>query len=126
MDPLNPMASTLDPAIAQIYSRAASIREALREVVPAPDSGEAKEAARRKRTRDLVLEVLGTPERIRQLVKEGKEDAARQEWEMPRRLLERWKELGVGGDDVAACIEEGEAALAGSSGADATDDSSES
>ncbi len=95
-------------------------------MVPAPDSGEAKEAARRKRTRDLVLEVLGTPERIRQLVKEGKEDAARQEWEMPRRLLERWKELGVGGDDVAACIEEGEAALAGSSGADATDDSSES
>ncbi|KAK7755400.1 hypothetical protein SLS62_002627 [Diatrype stigma] len=36
MDPLNPMASTLDPAIAQIYTQASSIRDSLRERLPAP------------------------------------------------------------------------------------------
>ena len=113
MDPLNPMASTLDPAIAQIYSQASSIREELRKVVPAPDSEEAKTTARRKRTRELAQEVLETPDRIRRLMREGKEEEARQLWEMPRRLLEKWKKQGLGGDDVAACIEDGDAALAG-------------
>jgi len=109
MDPLTPVASTLDPAVARIYAQAAAIREALREVVPAPDGA----AARRARTRRLAAEVLAAPERIRQLVLEGKEEEARREWEMPRRLLEVWRERGLGGDDVAACLEEGEAALRG-------------
>ena len=113
MDPLNPMASTLDPAIAQIYSQASSIREALRQSVPKPEEGKAEESARRRKTRKLVLEVLGTPERIRQLVREGKVEDARSEWEMPRRLLETWKEKGLGGKDVDACLADGEAALRG-------------
>ena len=111
MDPLNPMASTLDPAMAQIYSQASSIREALREAVPAPDSEEAVRARRRKRTRELAVQALAAPERIRRLVAEGKEEEARREWEMPRRLLTVWKEKGLGGDEVAACLEEGDAAL---------------
>jgi len=111
MDPLNPMASTLDPAIAQIYSQAASIRDALREVVPPPPDDGDDEAAARKRTIQLAREVLETPERIRRLVGEGREDEARRIWEMPRRLLEKWKEQGVGGEDVASCLEEGDAAL---------------
>lgn len=112
MDPLNPMASTLDLAIAQIYSQASSIRETLRKSVPAPDSDAAKqveETARRRRTKQLAREVLATPERLRKLIKEGNVDEARREWEMPRRLLRVWKENEVGGDDVEACLEEGDA-----------------
>ncbi len=121
MDPLNPMASTLDPAIAHIYSQASSIRQALRDVIPRPDDADhgteaVAAAARRKRTRELAVEALGAPERIRQLVEAGRKDEARRQWEMPRRLLERWTDLGLGGDDVAACIEEGDAVLGGRSG----------
>ncbi|KAH7154919.1 Vps51/Vps67-domain-containing protein [Dactylonectria estremocensis] len=114
MDPLNPMASTLDPAIAQIYSQASSIREALRASVPAPDSAQGKKREnnlRQQRTRELAAEVLATPERLRNLVKEGKVEQALKEWEMPRRLLLAWKEKGVGGKDVDECLEEGDEAL---------------
>lgn len=114
MDPLNPMASTLDPAIAQIYSQASSIRETLRESVPAPDSDEAKKREadeRRRRTRELAAEALRMPERIAELVKEGKVEQAKKEWELPRRLLVRWKEEGVGGADVEECILLGDEAL---------------
>ncbi|RSL62037.1 hypothetical protein CEP54_005894 [Fusarium duplospermum] len=114
MDPLNPMASTLDPAIAQIYSQASSIRDALRETVPAPDSDQGKKReteARQQRTRELAAQVLATPERIRNLVKEGKIAQARREWVMPRKLLESWKEKGIGGSDVEECIQEGDEAL---------------
>jgi len=57
--------------------------------------------------------VLETPERLRQLVAEGKEEQARREWEKPLMLLERWKSSGLGGTDVEDCIEDGEAALRG-------------
>lgn len=114
MDPLNPMASTLDPAIAQIYSQASSIRDALRETIPAPDSEEGKKreaVARQQRTRELAAQALTVPERLRTLVSEGKIAQARKEWVMPRKLLESWKEKGIGGSDVEECIEEGDEAL---------------
>ncbi|KAH0493204.1 hypothetical protein TgHK011_008121 [Trichoderma gracile] len=115
MDPLNPMATTLDPAIAHIYSQASAIQESLRKSVPAPDSdeGKAREAQqRRQRTRQLAIEVLATPERLQALVKEGRFEEARRQWEMPRKLLEAWKQKGLGGDDVQACIDQGDAAIA--------------
>lgn len=115
MDPLNPMASTLNPAIAQIYSQAAQIREALRESIPAPDSEQGKKrsaAQQRKRTRDLAVQCLATPPRLRLLVKEGKRAEAEKQWERPRRLLQKWQDRGLGGDEVQACIDEGDAALA--------------
>ncbi|KAH8174790.1 vps51/Vps67 domain-containing protein [Sarocladium implicatum] len=112
MDPLNPMASTLDPAIAGIYSQASAIRDNLRRAVPAPDSDQGLRRAaelRRRRTKELATEVLSTPDRLRALVKEGKVAEAKKQWEMPRKLLEAWKSKGVGGDDVNKCIEEGDA-----------------
>ncbi|KAM3548732.1 hypothetical protein MY1884_009051 [Beauveria asiatica] len=115
MDPLNPMASTLNPAIAQIYSQAAEIRETLRASIPAPDSDQAKQrvaAQRRKRTRELAVQVLATPSRLRRLVAEGKLAEARKQWERPRRLLQTWHDKGFGGDEVQACINEGDAAVA--------------
>ncbi|KAK7210469.1 hypothetical protein V2G26_017647 [Clonostachys chloroleuca] len=114
MDPLNPMASTLDPAIAQIYSQASAFRDSLRESIPSPDSEEMRArrtVTRRRRTEELAVQLLETPARIRSLVKEGKLVEAKRQWLMPRKLLVSWKELGEGGDDVQACIEEGDAAL---------------
>ncbi|KAJ9148611.1 Vps51/Vps67-domain-containing protein [Pleurostoma richardsiae] len=117
MDPLNPMASTLDPAIAQIYSQASSIRETLRQSVPKPEEkkqeDDADTTARRTRTRELAIAALEAPDRIRKLVREGKAEEARREWELPRKLLDAWKEKGLGGGDVDACIADGEAALRG-------------
>jgi vacuolar protein sorting-associated protein 51 len=123
MDPLNPMASTLDPAMAQIYAQASSIRENLRKDVPSPDPEQIKEneeASRRRRRRQVVREVLATPERLRGLVAEGRFEDAKREWEMPRRMLERWKQQEVGGDDVDLCLRDGDAALR------STDEESES
>lgn len=115
MDPLNPMASTLDPAIAQIYSQASSIREAMRKTAPKPEETATIEAerARKRRTRELVAEVLETPPRIRALVRDGKTQEAEEAWRMPKRLLLKWKERGLGGQDIDACLAEGEAALRG-------------
>lgn len=118
MDPLNPMASTLDPAIAHIYSQASSIRDALRETVPKPDSAQKEAELQRQirvRTKQLALEVLETPAKLRDLVNDGRMEDARQLWKVSRKLLQTWKEKGIGGDDVDACIKDGEAALRGES-----------
>ncbi|KAG6018411.1 hypothetical protein E4U43_001783 [Claviceps pusilla] len=112
MDPLNPMASTLDPAIAQIYSQASLIRERLRDSLPAPDSDEARTRAaelRRQRSRQLAAEAVATPKRLRHLVSQGKVQEAKRQWEMPKRLLVAWIERGIGGADVQAVIDEGDA-----------------
>ncbi|KAJ4405682.1 hypothetical protein N0V82_010280 [Gnomoniopsis sp. IMI 355080] len=115
MDPLNPMASTLDPAIAQIYSQASAIRETMRRSAPKPEEMERVEAerARKRRTRELVSEVLETPARVRNLVQEGKFEEAEETWRLSRKLLLKWKERGLGGGDIDTCLAEGEAALRG-------------
>ncbi|PQE13352.1 vps51 vps67 protein [Rutstroemia sp. NJR-2017a BVV2] len=120
MDPLNPMTSTLDPAIAHIYETAERIKAELKESLPEGrrrimEMGEEERAALQKRnnTKKVVLRVLETPEKLRKLVADGDEEKARMQWEETLKLLNRWKERGVGGDDVQACIEDGEAALRG-------------
>jgi hypothetical protein len=98
MDPLTPVASTLDPAISRIYEQANGIREAMRrEVGPPPgqaaveENGDGGRERRRRRTRELAAKML----------------------EVPRRLLETWKAGGQGGDDVYRLLEEGDAILRG-------------
>ncbi|KAI1112860.1 Vps51/Vps67-domain-containing protein [Nemania sp. NC0429] len=116
MDPLNPVASTLDPAIAKIYSQASEIRDSLRKSVPEPTkTSQAEDEARQRRirTRQLAIQVLDTPDRIRGLVAEGRLDEAREAWKMPRKLLLVWKEKGLGGSDVDECIKDGDAAIRG-------------
>jgi hypothetical protein len=114
------MARTLDPAVEGIFRRAEEIREGMRLALP---EGQKKEKemseeekrveVRRKKTRDVVLRVLETPEKVRTLVAAGKMEEARAMWEPTLELLEKWKERGVGGPDVADCVEDGEAALRG-------------
>ena len=115
MDPLNPMAATLDPAIAHIYSQALSIRDALRESAPKPEDTKSQQEAqaRKKRARELVAGVLDTPERIRALAQDGRAEEAREAWALPRQLLLAWKQKGIGGADVDACLAEGDAAVKG-------------
>ncbi|KAK4192218.1 Vps51/Vps67-domain-containing protein [Podospora australis] len=120
MDPLNPMAGTLDLVVEKVYDMASELRDELRRDVPPPTttqtSGEARVGDKRERTRQLAREVVKVPERIRQLMEEGKEEEARREWEMPRRLLLVWKEKGVGGPDVEDLIRQGDDALRGTAG----------
>lgn len=112
MDPLNPVASTLDPAIGRVYEMARGCREGIKaQMEEGKGDVERGKAERRKRTREVVREVLGVPARLRGLVAEGRVEEARREWELPRRLLVSWKEKGVGGGDVDVCIQEGDAAL---------------
>lgn len=109
MDPLNPMASTLDPAIGRVYEMARGCREDVKVVVEAGSGG--GHGDRRGRTREVVRTVLGVPARLRELVGVGKVEEARQEWELPRQLLISWKEKGVGGEDVDEVLREGDAIL---------------
>lgn len=120
MDPLNPMASTLDLAIAGIYEKAGSMKEELRSAIPESQrrelhmgKGEREDVERKRRTREVVKGVLEAPERVRELVADEKMEEARRLWDEKLRLLERWKERGVGGEDVQTCIDDGEAALRG-------------
>lgn len=120
MDPLNPMASTLDPAIAQIYERAGKLKEELKESLSEEQkalgqmSSEERGARKRKeRSREVARRILDTPRIMRELVKEGRVQEAKKMWENPRRVLERWRERGVGGEDVSVCIQDGDAALKG-------------
>jgi hypothetical protein len=120
MDPLNPMASTLDPAIAYIYERADAVKSQLRSSLTSAQRTEAEmseeeraKAVRQARSRKVAMYVLGTPERLRYLVAEGKIEEAKKEWEAPLKMLEKWKAEKVGGNDVQNCIDDGEAALIG-------------
>jgi len=112
MDPLNPVAGTLDVVVARIYEQANGVREGLRRQMGGiPDQRERKKA----RTRELAREVIEVPGRLKRLVEEGMREEAKKQWEMPRRLLERWREKGLGGGDVAALIEEGDRIVGGES-----------
>ena len=64
-------------------------------------------------TTTTTREVVGVVERLRGLVEEGRGEEAAREWEVPRRLLVRWRERGVGGEEVGALIEEGDGIVGG-------------
>ncbi|KAH7628298.1 Vps51/Vps67-domain-containing protein [Sordaria sp. MPI-SDFR-AT-0083] len=139
-DRLDPMASTLDAVLGKVYELASGIRGELRQRLSEGDESAARRREmeqeqdrdilegiedeeerrsrreRRDRTRELAREVVRVPERLRALVKEGKKEEAARGWEMPRRLLERWKERGVGGEDVGRLLEEGNAIIKGEDG----------
>lgn len=111
MDPLDPITTDLDPKIAQIYAQASQVRDALRERVPKPE-----ETPEQWRTRELAREVLAMPDKLRALVEEGRHEEAQRAWEMPRRLLVVWQERGLGGEDVARILEDGDGILDSGSG----------
>lgn len=111
MDPLSPMAGALDVVVGRIYEEAVGVREGLR-----AELGGEEENEGRRRTRELAREVVGVVGRLRGLVEEGRGEEAAREWEVPRRLLVRWRERGVGGEEVGALIEEGDGIVGSESG----------
>jgi hypothetical protein len=124
MDPLNPMATSLDPTIAEIYAQASNLRESLRERIPRPEGTPEEELARRRRqdrTRQLARIAIDTPDRLRGLIADGKVAEAKETWELPRQLLETWREHGLGGDDVQALIDQGDAIIAAAQTQTSTD-----
>ncbi|KAL5612003.1 hypothetical protein BROUX41_000434 [Berkeleyomyces rouxiae] len=107
MDPLNPMASMLDPKMAQIYEKASAIRQSLSQSIPEPNS----KTDHARRTRQVVSDILKVPACLRYLVDQGKIEEAEKEWELPRKLLLRWKEKEAGGDEVHRLLEEGDSII---------------
>ena len=114
------MARTLELAVGGLYERAEKIRDQMREEMSdarrkelGAGTEEREAEARKRRTRMVVKDVLDTPGRVGRLVEQGRMEEARAMWEEKLRLLERWRERGVGGEDVRRCINEGEAAIRG-------------
>ncbi|KAK3990959.1 Vps51/Vps67-domain-containing protein [Cladorrhinum sp. PSN332] len=110
MDPLNPMAGTLDLVVERVYELAEGLRGEMRtrlaEQQQQPESKEEVTSRERKDTKRLAREVVKVPGRVRRLVEEGRVQEARKDWEVPRRLLVCWREKGVGGDEVGRMIDE--------------------
>lgn len=103
MGGMGPVVGTLDGVVGGVLGRVEEVRAEVR-----------GRAGNQKSDREKILRVLETPEQIRIMVAEGKEAEAKARWESVRRVLLRWKERGVGGqDDVQDCLDDGDAALRG-------------
>ena len=89
MGPLTPMTGGLMPTIDGIAKMATGLA---RQPVPAGKDASSKESARTTRNqRDTVRWVLATPSRLRALVDNGEDQAAKEDWEEIRSILERWR-----------------------------------
>lgn len=116
MDPLNPMAGTIDLVVGRVYDMARGLREEMREHCGGEQGrqqGGGGMADRKKRTKELVREVYRGMERMRGFVQQGDRPQAEKEWELPRRLLVKWQEMGVGGKEVRELLREGDGILKG-------------
>ncbi|KAK4203523.1 Vps51/Vps67-domain-containing protein [Triangularia verruculosa] len=111
MDPLNPMAGTLDLVVARVYDMARDLRGEMRGFCDTTEQNGGRE--KKKETRRLVREVYRGMERMRGFVQQGDRVQAEKEWELPRRLLVRWQEQKVGGGEVGELLREGDGILAG-------------
>ncbi|CAK1359117.1 Vacuolar protein sorting-associated protein 51 [Cercospora beticola] len=102
MDPMMPGTSTLGPAIGHIAETAAGLK---REMSEASAGGEVAKIEQRRKQQECVRWVLGSPDRLRELKREGRDEEADEEWDKVNRVLEGWK--GVKGvEDVRrACLE---------------------
>ncbi|KAF3939275.1 hypothetical protein ABW19_dt0207584 [Dactylella cylindrospora] len=92
MEPLNPATTTLSPAISHI----ASVSATLVQNVHAHDPNATAEAASKlalRRKQEAVQQILRTPDRMQDLLRQGKRDEASKEWETAKRHVARWKNL---------------------------------
>ncbi|GAB7352171.1 hypothetical protein MBLNU459_g2652t1 [Dothideomycetes sp. NU459] len=94
MDPLTPATSTLTPAISHIAETASTLSTALQKLAP-PKKSEADE--NKDKQRQTVRWVLDSPARLRRMLDNGQQDAARSDWTEVSELLGKWQ--GVAGAD---------------------------
>lgn len=98
MDPLTPMTSTLSPAVAHIAETARGLVARVGEgnVADEADGGEESveaEKVKRRRQKDTVRWVLGTPRRLGALLEEKRVDDAKRDWEEIQGILQRWRDV---------------------------------
>jgi hypothetical protein len=102
MDPLTPATSTLAPAISHIAETTSALSTGLVAHVPPPKE---PGTTQKEKERQTVRWVLAAPARLRKLVSEGNRAGAEQDWEIVRRLLDRWKDIS-GSEDVRTACEQ--------------------
>ena len=108
MDPLAPTTHTLGPAISHIAETAASLSSSMQASKPKSDAlgisirvegddgGNNKEdITKKQKQRETVRWVLGTPQRLREMIDQEQEEEAEKEWEEVSKLLDQWE--GVSG-----------------------------
>lgn len=105
MEPGSPGVGTLDVVVGKIWERVDEIREEI--------GGAVGGDGEKRRTVKAVREIVEVPDRVRGLLREGKEEEGRVLWEETLVVLRGWLESGKGGKDVQVCIDDGEAALKG-------------
>lgn len=107
---------TLSVVIDDIFSKADVLRKNIDNVSGSlVEKQKAEENMRKIKARNVARRVLDTPEKVRNLLSEGKHDEAKRVWEEVKVILLKWKEREVGGPDVIDCLEDGERALRGES-----------
>jgi len=109
MEPLTPTTSTLEPAISHIAEISSSLTSTIHNLPP-PRMRTPHASNPVKSKKETVKWALGAPERIRELVKQGKKGEAETEWGVVNGMLEKW---GDGVKGVKELREAGEAALQG-------------
>lgn len=94
MDPLTPATSTLGPAVAHIAETARGLvaggGDGKGEV---GEVGEGEEVERRRREKDTVRWVLGTPRRLEVMLEGGRVEDAKGDWEEIRGVLQKWGDV---------------------------------
>jgi hypothetical protein len=105
MDPLTPTTHTLGPAISHIAQTAASLSSSMHNIQPQSgglgiqihvESDEQdkrvleEELQKKKKQKDTVKWVLDTPRRLRNMLDEGQDVQAQNEWDEVSNILNRW------------------------------------
>jgi hypothetical protein len=102
MDPLAPTTHTLGPAISHIAETATALSSSMQaphaksgglgiSVRIEQDAAETEAATQKQKQRDTVKWVLGTPRRLRDLIDQGHDEEAEQEWDQVSTILDKWK-----------------------------------
>lgn len=111
MDPLTPATSTLAPAISHIAetatalsselaSRDSQVKEAVKIVTE-----EAMHKKERNDQRNTVRWILDAPRRLRESIAAGEHEAAEEDWEEVRQLLQQWGNVKGIAEVKEACEE---------------------
>lgn len=93
MDPLTPATSTLGPAVAHIAETARGLVAGGGDGHVDGEGEEVEVGRRRRREKDTVRWVLGTPRRLEAMLEGGRVEDAKGDWEEIRGILQKWGDV---------------------------------